>query len=281
MIRLLLCVAALCASQDPPKPAEPPATPPAAAPVAKLEAQTITRLLPDGVTLTADLYATPFNADVRPTFLCLHMEGGSRGEFAAIAGRFNEFACSTLAVDLRTGNSAAGVENQTALSAAKLLSKTEFTNEEAFVDVLEALKWARELQPQSPIFLLGSGSSAALALVAAARDPQCAAAVFAFSPGEDVKGWSVAMEVRKIAVPTYITCDGTPQEAGRARMIGNSIDKKLRTMVIPTGVQGAQRGARVLVQEDMALRDRHWQSMVRLILQLAPLKPAADAPKKD
>jgi hypothetical protein len=209
------------------------------------------------------------------------MEGGSRGEFAPIAARLADFACSTLAVDLRTGKATGEVQNQTALSAAKVLSKTEFSNEEAFVDVLEALKWARELQPDSPIFLLGSGTSAALALVAAAREPACADAVFAFSPNEDVPGWSIAIEVRKIAVPAYVTCDNSMQEASRARMIGNSIDKKLRTMIIPTGVFGATRGASVLVQPSIELRDRHWAGVVRMIFQIAPLGSAPGAPKKD
>jgi len=284
MIRLILCLSALFAIQDPPKPVEPPATPPKAAAAGELvlNVQTLTRLLPDGVTLTADYHTIPLAMVTRPTFVCFHMEGGSRAEFAPIVKRLGEFACSTLAVDLRTGKSTGGVENQTALSAAKVLSKAEFKNEEAFVDVVEALKWARELSPENKIFALGSGTSAALVLAAAARDPACADAVFVFSPGEDVPGWSIAMESKQIKVPVYITCDGSPQEAARTRLIGNAIDKKLRTMVIPTPSASVQRGASVLVQTDEALRDRHWSGVVRLILQLAPLsaEPAA-APKKD
>lgn len=280
MFCLPIFVAALFPIQDPPKPVEPPAAPPQAAPAGELvlNVQTLTRLLPDGVTLTADHHTIPFAMETRPTFVCFHMEGGSRAEFAVIAKRFGEFACSTLAVDLRTGKTAGGVENQTALSAAKTLSRTEFKNEEAFVDVVEALKWARELAPETKIFALGSGTSAALVLAAAARDPACADAVFVFSPGEDVPGWSIAMEAKQIKVPVYLTCDGTPQEAGRARLIGNAIDKKLRTMVIPTGSTSVQRGAGVLVQPEIALRDRHWSGVVRLILQLAPLSTQPAAP---
>ena len=278
MIRHLLVLLALYTAQTPPKPADPApqGAPAAAAPIA-LNVEKLTHLCADGVTLTADFYGLPFGAEERPTFVCFHMENGSRAEFAKIAPRFAEYACCTLAVDLRNGKATDGVANETAASAASVQKKTAFTNEEAFADVVEALKWARELRPKSKLFVLGSGTSAALVLVAAARDAACADVVFAFSPGEDVAGWSIAVEVRKVGVPTYITCDGTPEEGARARLIGNSINKKLRQMVIPTAVQGAARGSAVLVQTDPALRDRHWLTVVKMILQLAPLAPTAPA----
>ncbi|HTF87391.1 MAG TPA: hypothetical protein VK843_03200 [Planctomycetota bacterium] len=279
MLIQLLALLALFAAQTPPKPPEPaPPEQEPAEPVKEEPAfEKLTRLTSDGVTLTADFYSLPFGMDERPVFVCFHMENGSRAEFAKIAPRLNVYACFTMAVDLRTGKATDGVANETATSAASVLKKTAFTNEEAFADVVEALKWARELKPKSKIFALGSGTSAALVLVAAARDPACADAVFAFSPAEDVPGWSIAMEAKKITVPTYVTCDGTPQEAQRARMIGNSIDKKLRKMVIPTGMQGATRGAVVLVQPEIALRDSHWGTVVKMILQLAPTTPTPPA----
>ncbi|MEO6709121.1 MAG: hypothetical protein ABI054_08875 [Planctomycetota bacterium] len=277
MLIQLLALLALFAVQTPPKPPDPapPAEEPAAPAQDEPAFEKLTRPTPDGVTLTADFYNLPFGYDERPVFVCFHMENGSRAEFAKIAPRMSVYACFTMAVDLRNGKASDEVANETAASAASVLKKTTFTNEEAFADVVEALKWARELKPKSKIFALGSGTSAALVLVAAARDPACADAVFAFSPGEDVAGWSIAMEAKKISVPTYVTCDGTPQEGQRARMIGNSIDKKLRKMVIPTGMPGATRGAIVLVQPEIALRDSHWQTVVKMILQLAPTAPVA------
>ena len=290
MILRLLMLTALFAAQTPPKPPDPvPPTPPTApaaqAPV-EVTVEKMTKVGADGVTLTADFYGLPFPAEDRPTFVCFHMEGGSRGEFAKIAPRFADFACCTLAVDLRTGKSTDGVANETATSAASVLKKTTFTNEEAFADVVTALKWAREMRPTSKLFVLGSGTSAALVLAAAGRDNACADALFVFSPGEDVAGWSISTEVRKITVPTYITCGGTAEEASHTRIIGNAIDKKLRRMVIPLNVPGATRGSSILVQTDTALRDRHWSSIVDMILKLAPLAPiaagapAADPPKK-
>lgn len=283
MMLRLFALSLLLAAQTPPKPADPPPqAPPAGEEKPSLKIEKITRLGPDGVTLTADFCAIPVVADDRPMFVCFHMEGGSRAEYSKIAQRFGDYACFTLAVDLRTGKATNDVPNETATSAASVLKKTTFTNEEAFADVVEALKWARELRPRGKIFAVGSGTSAALVLVAAARDPACADAVLVFSPGEDVAGWSIAMESKKIAVPTFITCDGTPKEGSRTRMIGNSIDKKLRRMIIPTGEQGAAHGSTVLVQSDLALRDRYWGPVVKLILESAPTSaaPAEDPLKK-
>lgn len=273
MILKLLALSALLAAQDPPKPAAPVAP----APAIQVKVETMKRVGPDGVTLTGDYYSASFDGTDRPLVVCFHMEKGSRAEFPAIAQRFGEFACLTFAVDLRNGKSFDAVPNETAVSAASVLKKTEFTNEEAFADVVEALKWARELRPTGQIYALGSGTSAALVLAAAARNPACADALFLFSPAEDVAGWSIAMEAKKISVPTYITCDGTLEEGAAARKIGNSINKKLRQMVIPTGVPGAARGARILVQSEIAVRDRHWMSVVKMLLQLAPLGQPAGA----
>jgi dienelactone hydrolase len=279
MMLRLLAVTALLLAQDPPKP--PPPTAPdkgvAAAPLA-LKLEHCKRIGAEGVTLSADYHALPYDDSERPLIVCFHMEGGSRGEFAKIAPRFGEFACSTFAVDLRTGKATDGVANETAASAAEVLKKTEFTNEEAFADVVEGLKWARELHPSGKLFALGSGTSAALVIAAAGRNPTIADALFLFSPGEDVPGWSIAMEAKKITVPTYVTCDGSPQEVAKARMIGNAIDKKLRQVVLPVGVQGAKRGAPVLFQEQVELRDRHWMTMTKLLLQLSPPLNAPSAP---
>ncbi len=278
MILRLLLFSALFAAQNPPKPPDPaPQTPPAAPEQIELTVEKLTHPLPDGVTLTADYYSLPYPADERPTFVCFHMENGSRAEFAKIAQRFGDFACCTLAVDLRNGKATDGVANETAASAVKVLKKTDFTNEEAFADVVGALKWAREMRPRSKLFVLGSGTSAALVLAAAGRDNACADALFIFSPGEDVAGWSISTEVRKISVPVYLTCAGTAEEAARARIIGNAIDKKLRKMVVPIGVPSATHGSTVLVQTDIALRDRHWSNIVDMILRLAPIAPAAPA----
>ncbi|HUR29553.1 MAG TPA: hypothetical protein VM509_15290 [Planctomycetota bacterium] len=280
ILRLLAC-SMLVAFQTPPKPAEPAPQTPAPEKV-PLMLEKITRLAPDGVTLTADFCALPLGGEDRPTFVSFHMENGSRGEFAQIAQRFGEYACCTLAVDLRTGKATDGVANETAASAASVLKKTSFTNEEAFADVVEGLKWAREMRPNGKVFALGSGTSAALVVAAVGRNPTLADAVFLFSPGEDVAGWSIATEAKAIKVPTYLTCGGTVQEAGRARPIGHAIEKKLCRMVIPLNVPSAARGSAVLVQTDPAWLERHWSTIISMILKLAPLTPQGptEAPTK-
>ncbi len=284
MILRFLALSALLLAQDPPKPPDqgtPPAKP-APAQEVELKATTLKRVCPDGVTLSGDFYDLPFASEERPTIVCFHMENGSRAEFAKIAPRFAEFSCCTFAIDLRTGKATDGVANETAASAASVLNKTTFTNEEAFADVVQGLKWARELRPTGKFFVLGSGSSAALVIAAAARTPACADALLLFSPGEDVTGWSIAAEAKKVSVPTYVTCHGTVSEASRTRPIGNSIDKNLRKMVIPIGTPGAARGSAVLVKTDAALRDRHWYAVVAMILKLAPVTAPtpADGPLK-
>ena len=284
MILRFLALSALFVAQDPPKPPEQGTPPAKAAPAAQVEvkATTLKRVCPDGVTLSGDFYDLPFASEERPTIVCFHMENGSRAEFAKIAPTFAVYACCTFAIDLRSGKASDGVANETAASAASVLKKTSFTNAEAFADVVQGLKWARELRPSGKFFVLGSGSSAALVIKAVASTPGCADALLLFSPGEDVPGCSIATEAKKIAVPTYITCDGTISEAGRARSIGNAIGKQFRKMVIPLDVPGTARGSAVLVQPDPALHERHWYSVLAMILKLAPLTTpaAADGPLK-
>lgn len=268
MLSRFLIPLALCAFQEPQKPA------PAAAEELALVVETLKRPCADGTTLTADLTTLPFGQEDRPIFVCFHMENGSRGEFAEISKIFGEWACASLAVDLRNGKQTGEVQNATAASAAGVHKKTEFTPQETLTDVVDALRWARELRPNAKVFALGSGTSCALVAIAAAREPALADALFLFSPSEDMPGESVAAQARKIQVPTYVTCNGTMQEAARARLIGNAIDKKLRTIVIPTDISGAKRGSMTLVQEDAALRARFWQPVAKLILQLAPIEKA-------
>lgn len=237
---------------------------------------TLERPTPEGIALTADHYAVRAEGTA-PVVVALHMEGSSRGEFRAIAETFLEFPCSVLAVDLRVGKEAHGVPNATTAAYEKARPEPA-APADAYADVVEAVKWARELHPGSKVVLLGSGFSAALALVHAAREPAAVDAVLAFSPGELIEGWTVAAEARKIQVPVYVSCGNGLEEKSKATRIFNALDKKLRASFYPPDGIVAPRGAASLEQSDQGAHQRVWSGVYTLLKPLCP--PAAPAPPR-
>jgi dienelactone hydrolase len=262
---IALAIATL--AQDP-KPQAPPAKPPEkAAPTASQPsgAKTLTRKLADGVEMTADFYELGGGAK-GPIVVCCHKAKASRGEYRDIAPELVRHGANVLAVDLRAGGELNGVANATAASAA-LLKKPQ-TYADAYPDLVEAVKWARELRPESKVALVGSSYSASLALVYAGREPKGVDAVIAFSPGEYIKGWSVAADAKNIKVPVYITCASGPQESSLCKPIADAIDSKLRVMYSPGDDEPSTHGALTLVTKDPKAREKQWKGVLDM---LAPL----------
>lgn len=277
---LSLALAVVCFAQEPKPPAKPPERPPdppaAEQPMLPV-ITTIKHPSPDGFEMTADLYSLPAG-NAGPIIVCCHMAGSSRGEFKDIAPEFTRYGLYVLAVDLRCGGEQNGVTNETAAAAEKKLGKKP-TFAEAYTDVVEAVKWARELRPNVKVLLLGSSYSASLALVYAGREPTSLDAVLAFSPGEYIEGWSVANEARKIKCTTYLTCGSAPEDKTKAKPISYTIDKKVLRVFFPPETMPAKHGALSLVQTDTAARLREWEPVVAIML--AVTKPEAPgAPKK-
>ncbi|MCC7012821.1 MAG: alpha/beta hydrolase [Planctomycetes bacterium] len=265
-----LLLAPLLAGQGD-KPQAPAAAPPVVTPA--VEAETLERAS-GALLLTADYYAPKATAK-GPMIVALHMEGSSRGEYAKSAAEFVLFGCTVLAVDLRAGKEHAGVVNKTAAAYSAKNGKPA-TLAESYDDIAEAVKWARELRPEAKLLLLGSSSSATLALAYAARVPAGVDAVIAISPSESIEGWSVAAEVRNIKVPTLVMCGSEPEERPKATRFFNGIDKKLRASFFPPPELALPHGAPLLWSDDETVRHRVWSPVHKA---LAPLHLAADADK--
>jgi pimeloyl-ACP methyl ester carboxylesterase len=272
MTPLLLSLALAVLAQEPA-----PQGPPAAAPATALAPETLTRTLPDGLEMTADYYSQPGKLP-GPIVVACHMAGSSRGEFAKIAPEFLRYGCSLLAVDLRAGKERNGVVNQTSAAFEKKHGRPA-TYAEAYPDVVEAVKWARETRPEAKLILLGSSYSAALAVAYAGREPTAVDAVLAFSPGEYIEGWTVALDARKVTVPVHVSCGNGPEEKGRTMRIYNALDKKLRSSYFPADSIVAPHGAEILAQEDEGARNRVWHGVYMLIKSLS--EPAQAPPPEE
>lgn len=201
------------------------------------EFETIRRLLPDGIIMTADLYRVPETSanaapEPKPVLVCMHMTASSRGEYRRIAPEMIARNFHVLAVDLRCGGEGenadrltgvrSGVMNETWNMARQVLGHAP-SYFEAYPDVVQAVAWAHELFPTSRVGLVGSSYSASLALVFAADYPNQLDAVAAFSPGEYMPPWNIAQRAQPIQVPTYITCGNTLVESNHAKPIANGI----------------------------------------------------------
>jgi pimeloyl-ACP methyl ester carboxylesterase len=243
---LLASPVLLCAQGPAPAPAPTPtpAAPTNPAPASDTDTapspfETITRTLPDGIVMTADLYRAPLDAGAaaKPILVCMHMTGSSRGEYKKIAPKVVALGFNVLAVDLRCGGPGefgdrrtkvrSGTMNETwKLAMAKLGRPPSYL--EAYPDVVQSVLWAHELFPTSRVGLLGSSYSASFALVFGAEHEELVDAVLAYSPGEYMEGWSIADRVKKLDVPAYITCGGTQAEMNHAKPIAAAIEKKSR-----------------------------------------------------
>jgi dienelactone hydrolase len=239
----------------------------------QLPYETIERSLPEGIALTADHYVARTTTP-GPIVVAFHMEGSSRGEYRKIAETFLKYNVSVLAVDLRAGKESNGVANATAAAFEKKHGKPAALAD-AYADVVEAVKWARELHPDGKVVLLGSSYSASLALVYAAREPAGADAVLAFSPGELIEGWTVAAEARNVKVPVYVSCGNGLEEKSKTTRIVNALDKKLRSSFYPPDGLVAPRGAASLDQTEDSAHRRVWHGVFAV---LKPFQPGAAAP---
>lgn len=230
---VLLAVPAVLRAQEP-APAPPANQAPAPAPF-----ETITRTLPDGIVMTADLYRAPVEAGApaKPVLVCMHMTGSSRGEYRVIAPKVTALGFNVLAVDLRCGGPGEFGDRRTKVRSGTMNETWKLAMEklgrppnylEAYPDVVQSVLWAHALFPTSRVGLLGSSYSASFALVFGAEHPELVDAVLAYSPGEYMEGWSIADRVRKLDVPAYITCGGTAAEMNHAKPIAAAIQKKTR-----------------------------------------------------
>ncbi len=142
---------------------------------------TVTFPAEDGLLITADIYA-PYKNGEAPIVVLFHQAGWSRGEYTEIAPKLNSLGYNCMAVDQRSGESVRGVENETALRAAKENRATGYID--ALPDIKAALSYARRHYGKGQLIAWGSSYSAALVLQVAGDSPGLVDGVLAFSPGE-------------------------------------------------------------------------------------------------
>ena len=105
------------------------------------ENQTFTIKSSDGLLITVDRY-TSHTSNSTPLIVLFHQAGSSRGEYIDIAPRLNQQGFNCIAVDLRSGDSSRGIENETDIRANKTNLSTGYAD--ALPDVIAALQYARE-----------------------------------------------------------------------------------------------------------------------------------------
>jgi len=164
-----------------------------------IHTKTITFYAKDSVLVTADTY---YLKDVKPTVLLCHQAGYSRGEYIETAKKLNALGYSCLAIDQRSGNAVNGIKNQTAIDAQSKLRNVGFAG--AKQDVEAAIDYLYTVNDKQPIILVGSSYSASLALWIASGNNKIKA-VAAFSPGEYLNGKNLAVLIKKLNIPAFIT----------------------------------------------------------------------------
>jgi alpha-beta hydrolase superfamily lysophospholipase len=210
--------------------------------------QTITFPSKDGLVITADLYLA---TQPKAMLVLCHRAHFSRGEYRQIAPLFVDLGYACLAIDQRAGNEAQGVNNQTYLQAKSHNLPTDHLD--AKIDVEAAVEYAHGVKPTLPIVLLGSSYSASIALLLAAEHNSFINAVIACSPGEYLKGVSLAANVAAIHVPTLVlTSKAEIADTQQLLAAANT------TLVMQYQSQSAgAHGASVLLRQTAGFRD-YW-----------------------
>ena len=156
----------------------------------------------DGITISADAYLLA-NELSHPVVLLCHQAGYSRGEYTEIAPKLNAMGYNCIAIDLRSGKSCNGIENQTAIQARNKKLGTDYLN--TIPDIISAASFLNEKYHQK-IILWGSSYSAGLALWYAGQRPAIVQAVVAFSPGEYSGDQMVLKDaIQSLSVPAFVT----------------------------------------------------------------------------
>jgi pimeloyl-ACP methyl ester carboxylesterase len=236
--------------------------------------ETLTFKAADGLLITADLYA-PHPPETVPLIVLFHQAGWSRGEYAGIAPWLNTLGYNCLAVDQRSGETARGVDNETARRAAAAGKPTAYID--ALPDMEAALSYARAQLGARTVLAWGSSYSAALVLKIAADHPDRVAGVLAFSPGEYFSragkpdNW-IQSAAGHITVPVFIA--SSRNEAGKWSAIFAAIPSSNKVSFIPE-TEG-RHGARALWDEYPDSAD--YRDAVRAFLQrnFPTTRPAAE-----
>jgi dienelactone hydrolase len=213
------------------------------APVAS-GSETVTFSSEDDLLITADIYAPYMNGEA-PVIVLFHQAGWSRGEYTEIASWLNALGYNCMAVDQRSGETVQGVENETALRAARENRPTGYLD--AMPDIKAALAWAHRHYGKDGVIAWGSSYSAALVLKIAGDSAGLVDGVLAFSPGEyferagKTATW-VQASAQHITVPVFIA--SSRNEAGEWAAIFAAVKSGNKVAFIPA--TDGRHGSRAL-----------------------------------
>ena len=153
----------------------------------------------DSLEITADYY--PNNDAERIIILC-HQASFSRGAYKDIAPRLVDSGYACLAIDLRSGNMAKEVLNETANRAREQGLSQKYAD--AKQDIQAAINFVAENSTKE-IYLWGSSYSASLSLIIAKENDRVKKVV-AFSPGEFLGNQeTVRSAIPDLDKPVFIT----------------------------------------------------------------------------
>jgi dienelactone hydrolase len=216
----------------------------------------------DGTKVYAELVRSK-NEAKKGVVLMFHQAGSNRHEYDTIAPRIAEWGWDCLKVDQRTGGDMWGESNQT---------KAEFGEgadyEEAYADLLAALKWA-EGEGYVWIVPFGSSYSASLAL-RLASESKAVDAVVAFSPGEYFPEKGVVAEWNsKVEVPVFIGATSEEMAVGDVYEIyDKKPDAAARGLDVVFGSAKGVHGASTLRQEKSEAAEEYWSALERFFKSL-------------
>ena len=137
------------------------------------------------------------------------------------------------------------------------------------------LAWARELYPKSKLGLVGSSYSASLVLVWGAEHPKSVDALYAFSPGEWIDGWSIAEKTKHLSVPCFFTCGSSGPDTEQAKKLLAKLETRPTVYLPADEGQDGLHGVGTLHMKFDAGRTELWH---RLDAALTWLRPSPSSP---
>ncbi|MEM9029070.1 MAG: alpha/beta fold hydrolase [Pseudomonadota bacterium] len=222
-----------------------------------LAQQTTTLVASDGLKVTADVYGTDQRAS-GPWIVLAHQAASSRGEYRTIAPRLNRLGFNAIAIDQRSGKSFGGVANATARRAGQAGKRRSYLA--ARPDIVAAVAWARS-QTTGKVVLWGSSYSAALAFLVASDPKSRVDAVVAMSPGEYIRGMSIAGAAAKLDAPVLITSPAS--ERKRWRRILQRIPHNRKVGFAPR--TGGRHGSSALIASRNTSSKAYWSVVERFL----------------
>ena len=212
----------------------------------------------DGLTITADVYATK-NPDA-PWILLFHQAGYSRGEYREIAPKLNEMGFNCMAIDQRSGEGVNNVENETYKAATNKNMKTKYPD--AYPDLEAALLHVKSKFHSKKIIIWGSSYSASLVFILGSKYKEDVSAIAAFSPGEyfTFEGKKIADFAKSIECPVFITSSASEQKDWKN--IYESLGSKIKIGFLPSseGFHGSKA-----LWETKDGNEEYWKSLSKFL----------------